>query len=282
MTDKKVVKSDEIIDTSKCNKSGSMKLWLIFMLYLILVLIIVCFILFYSLLKMRNSNGFIDKNAQKYDNSGLKTEMNILTNDVQTLKDENSKNSNDINTMMAKIENFDLKIKKSEISIQRIELIKLALKIQTNIELDQNYSNVLNSLKTLMINNNDLESQIAILTKYQNNFVSKHIINADFNEEKMKFITKYNMLNDNTNDVRSFVSKFIIIRKVESAPESSPDDFINHLEQNMEDMNYVNAIATIENNQKYREYFSKTVDNIKVNIIINSAIQDIINYLTNN
>ncbi|MDD2840435.1 MAG: hypothetical protein PHY80_04950 [Rickettsiales bacterium] len=253
------------------------------LLYFILVIGIVFFIVLYLNFHVGNIETFNEKPQiiERIDDNGLRSELNTLKTKNQILEERIINNINETDILRSRVENYELKIGKIQIDTQRIDLIRLALNIQRCVELGENYNNILNSFKTLMVSNNDLESELTILSKYQNAFFSKQIIEDRFYEEMEEFVKQNNLLN-NKGEFSNFMSKFVIVRKIKNTEENTADDFINQLEQSMKMGNYVEVFNIIKNSEEYTKYFSNTIRDIKINILINNAIQDIINYLVNN
>lgn len=253
-------------------------------LYFILVVVIISFVVLYLNFHISNVGEVAEERSQviaRTDNNNLRSELNNLKNKIQILEERVINAQNEANILKSRVENYELEIGKIQINTQRIDLIRLVLNIQKYVELGQNYTNILNSFKNLMGENNDLESELDILLKYQNSFVSKQILENDFNEEMNEFVKQNNLLN-NKSEFSNFMSKFVVVRKVKDADENSADDFINQLEQNIKMQNYIEALRIVESNEEYSKYFSGTIGNIKVNILVNNVIQDIIDYLVNN
>ena len=252
-------------------------------LYFILIIVIISFVILY--LDFHISNVQIPEERPqiitRVDDNDFRTELSALKHKVQILEGQIINAENQTNMLKSRIENYEFEIGKIQINTQRIDLIRLALNIQKYIELGQNYTNILNSFKTLMGENNNLESEISILSKYQNSFVSQQILENDFNEEMNEFVKQNNLLN-NKGEFSNFMSKFVVVRKVKAAEENSSDNFVNQLEQNIKMQNHMEALRIAESNEEYSKYFSKTIKNIKVNILINNATQNIIDYLVNN
>lgn len=250
-------------------------------LYFVLAVAIISFVVLYLDFHISNTEVAGGRSQIIADNNDYRMELNALKSKIQILEEQVVNAENETDILKSRVENYELEIGKIQIDAQRIDLIRLALNIQKYVELGQNYTNILNSFKNLMGENNDLGSELGILLKYQNSFVSRQILENDFNEEMKEFVKQNNLIN-NKSEFSNFVSKFVVVRKIKDAEENSADDLINQLEQNIKMHNYVEALRIVEINEEYSKYFSKTIGNIKVNILINNAIQDIIIYLVNN
>ncbi|HSQ97848.1 MAG TPA: hypothetical protein VLL98_03970 [Rickettsiales bacterium] len=279
---KKISKSSENIEkNAKINNIKKNKFSIFSYIFIILGLLSIFSFYSFFIIKKNKINTSKQEVIERYDDSILKTEMEILMNKIKVLEDEIENNVNEINVLRVRIEDHDLEIGKNSIDPQRIELIKLALEIEKYIQNGQNYDNILKSFKILMKDNGQLNYQIDILYKYKNDILSKEMINDIFNTEMKVFIEKNNILNNTDKNLAKFISKFVIVRKIDNAEKNSASDFLNYLEKNIKTENYIEAFNIIQENEKYAQYFSKTNEYIKINILVNNAIEDAIKYLVN-
>ena len=191
-------------------------------------------------------------------------------------------NNEYIKTLQSKIVELETRLNDITIEPQRNELVKLAIAIQLKILNELSYSQELSSLKVLAKDNKKLLDKIEILELYKNTYPTKEIIEQNFKNEFENFSKEYNILKNNDNNISKFLSNFIIVKKVKNVENNTPDSFMLELENAMETENFKLSLQILENNPEYEKYFSKTMKDIKINVSLNNAINEIISYLTNN
>lgn len=280
---------DKTIDNKDINKKKRTKKSKVI---LYIVLIIIGVLTFTSLAvfkkhfkKISPLNSIIEakEEAVEVENDyEVKKLIDELENNNVTLKENIDYNTRYILILEQRINELEDRLSKISIDPQKVNMIRLAISVQKNIELNKDYSSDLSTLRSLSINNKFLLERILALELYKNIIPTNEKILNDFNIEKTNFLKNNNMLVNNDSKVSKFFSNFVIIRKVSNLQENTSDDFILKLENDINDKNYSKIFETINSSDNYSKYFEKTLKNIEINIKTNNIVQDIINYLINN
>lgn len=280
---------DKTIDNKDINKKKRTKKSKVI---LYIVLIIIGVLTFTSLAvfkkhfkKIPPLNSIIEakEEAVEVENDyEVKKLIDELENNNVTLKENIDYNTRYILILEQRINELEDRLSKISIDPQKVNMIRLAISVQKNIELNKDYSSDLSTLRSLSINNKFLLERISALESYKNIIPTNEKILNDFNIEKTNFLKNNSMLVNNDSKVSKFFSNFVIIRKVSNVQENTSDDFILKLENDINDKNYLQIFDTINNSDNYSKYFEKTLKNIEININTNNIVQDIINYLINN
>lgn len=280
---------DKTIDNKDINKKKRTKKSKVI---LYIVLIIIGVLTFTSLAvfkkhfkKISPLNSIIEakEEAVEVENDyEVKKLIDELENNNVTLKENIDYNTRYILILEQRINELEDRLSKISIDPQKVNMIRLTISVQKNIELNKDYSSDLSTLRSLSINNKFLLERISALESYKNIIPTNEKILNDFNIEKTNFLKNNSMLVNNDSKVSKFFSNFVIIRKVSNVQENTSDDFILKLENDINDKNYLQIFDTINNSDNYSKYFEKTLKNIEININTNNIVQDIINYLINN
>ncbi len=290
--DKNIEKTENKTDSSQNkNKTGkkSRVFAKYFYMFLILLIAAAALFLFKDNIKVRIQKYLPkSKAAEETLYTKLKDDIDFHKNTIQNLskqvamlEKEYRYNTDTINYLQSKIDELQDNLEKMNINPQRIELIRTALNIQNEINNNISYSNNLTVLKSLSKGDNFLLQKIAVLEQYQNTSISRQLIEKDFKTEFNSFIKENNILKKKDNGFLNFLSNFITVRKTNNVEDNSYDEFLLQLETAINTKNYSLASMILENSI-YSDDFSTTASNIKTVALLNSTIEEIINYLVNN
>jgi len=205
-----------------------------------------------------------------------------LMDDIEILKKEVEFNGNHIEDLHSKIAYLESKLNNISMAPRQIELIKVAINIQSEILDGLSYSKNLSSLKSLANGNQFIMEKTDILEVHKNTYPTQKEIEQDFVDEFRAFGKNHNTLSKNNDKISRFLSDFIIIRKTQNFADSGSDRFMLELERAMKARNYDLCLEILKTNPQYAAFFPKTMKALEVNVLLNNTIKEIIRHITNN
>lgn len=236
---------------------------------------------------------YINKNAESLSNAKINEDTMVLSKDnasndslkikylednIYDLEQKLSYNDEYIRNLENKIEELSniIEIQKKHLNAQNINKVKLLIDIQKSIQNDKNYSSILAELENLD-KNNDMQEDLSILQQYKNDYPTKEYIYNVFNKELINFLNQNNILKNSQNSFAKFLSNFVVIRKINNTDKNSQDEFILQLETSIKKEKYVDALNLLKDNSEYQKYFSITFKYLSEYILLNDAIDKMIN-----
>ena len=204
-----------------------------------------------------------------------------LNQEISVIQKELKYNSENLNYLQSKIDELETNLGKVNINPQRIELLKIAMRVENDIDSNLDYSHDLTILKTLSKKDTFLIEKITILEQYKDFKIDNELIEKTFDEELKKSLKENNSLGKKDSKFLKFLSNFITIRKTKNVENDSYEFFLFDLEKAMRTHNYSMANMFLENSI-YSKEFPLTLKNVKTISLLNNTIEEIINYLVNN
>ena len=244
-------------------------------------ILIVCYIFYH----------FYNKIQQKIDN----IDINNVKNNIIILQNENKKIYNNYENIVTLYEKQKIEMEKLETSnliLQKeINDIKkenpeytntkiLALNLLTKIIIAMNnnsdFLDKIEELKVLASNNSNLGEDLENLKTFNTNKINIEIIMKDFYNESNNNYSFYDPIEFKNKNVNNITKNIIKIKKIKNRDEiQNIEKNIATIEQNIENLNYQEAINIIKTNNleiKFQKTVSNLENKIKFDLLLNKLI----------
>lgn len=252
--------------------------------WLLLIILVVCVFVLFCFSKGRSwymlNSGMQEQSLQLQESNSqspideIKQEFSILKAQIS---DSQQANEQSVSNLQIEVENLRKEVELRDIYPYKVEILKVMLDIQNNVQNFKDYKADLRVLEAMTLPTS-IEDGIKVLKKYADNNLSEVILFADFNSELNDFLKKSNVLNHYNNRFVGFLSQFIIIR---NKIGKGADGLITTLEIAMNRRDYKTALHIFDAMDSL-DIFPTTRKNLEMINALNETITNMISYLTNN